>query len=80
MTDTPTRPASAVEPITVQGQSALRLSLPDGSSATVLLHGAHLISWQAAGWGEQLYTSPAAGLSGLKPGQAVRGGVPVIYP
>ena len=72
--------ASALETTTVEGQSAIRLSLPDGSTATVLMHGAHVISWQAAGWGEQLYTSPQARLAELKPGQAVRGGVPVVFP
>ncbi len=79
MSSTPTRTA-AVEPISVEGQPAIQLSLPDGSTATVLLHGAHLISWHAAAWGEQLYTSPQASLSSLKAGQAVRGGVPVIFP
>jgi len=80
MSHAPARPTSAVETTTVEGQSAVRLSLPDGSTATVLLHGGHVISWQAAGHGEQLYTSPEAKLSELKTGQAVRGGVPVIFP
>ncbi len=69
-----------VEPVTLEGQPGLTLGLPDGSRATVLLHGAHVLSWQAAGWGEQLYLSPAAGLASLQSGQAIRGGVPVIFP
>lgn len=59
------------------GHPAVALRLPDGSSATVLLHGAHVVSWQAAGWGEQLYLSPSARIGD---GQSVRGGVPVIFP
>src|SRR5690606_21953271 len=42
-----------------------------------LLHGGHLVSWIPAGAEEQLYLSPKA-VAG--PGQAVRGGVPVIFP
>ena len=70
----------SVTPVTVEGQPGLTLALPDGSHATVLLHGAHVLSWHAAGWGEQLYLSPAAGLGALQSGQAIRGGVPVIFP
>ena len=60
-----------------QGQPALRLRAPDGAQATVLLHGAHLVSWIPAGGQEQLYLSPTARY-GL--GASVRGGVPVIFP
>lgn len=60
-----------------QGLEALELRAPDGASATLLLHGAHLLSWQPAGAGEQLYLSPR---SAYATGQAVRGGVPVIFP
>lgn len=61
----------------VLGQPAVRLQSPDGAQATVLLHGGHLVSWIPAGGEEQLYLSPKA-VAG--PGQAVRGGVPVIFP
>jgi len=61
----------------VLGQPAIRLQSPDGSQATVLLHGGHLVSWIPAGGEEQLYLSPKAAAG---PGQAVRGGVPVIFP
>lgn len=60
-----------------QGQEALELIAPDGARATLLLHGAHLVSWVPAGATEQLYLSPK---SGFATGQAVRGGVPVIFP
>lgn len=61
----------------VLGQPAVRLVAPGGAHATVLLHGAHVVSWVPAGADEQLYLSPKA-VAG--PGQAVRGGVPVIFP
>lgn len=61
----------------VLGQPAVRLQSPDGAQATVLLHGGHLVSWIPAGGEEQLYLSPRA-VAGA--GQAVRGGVPVIFP
>src|SRR5690606_10464199 len=59
------------------GQPAVELRLADGSRAIVLLHGAHVVSWQAAGAGEQLYLSPEAVIAD---GKAIRGGVPVIFP
>ncbi|MBV8036012.1 D-hexose-6-phosphate mutarotase [Roseateles sp.] len=56
---------------------ALRLTAPDGATATLSLHGAHLLSWTPAGAPEQLYLSPR---SEFAPGQAIRGGVPVCFP
>lgn len=53
------------------------LRAPDGACATVALHGGHVLSWVPAGGGEMLYLSPC---SGFAPGQAIRGGVPVIFP
>lgn len=61
----------------VLGQPAVRIQSPDGAQATVLLHGGHVVSWIPAGGEEQLYLSPKA-VAGA--GQAVRGGVPVIFP
>lgn len=55
----------------------LHLRAPDGARATVLLHGGQLISWVPAEGVEQLYLSPT---SRAAPGQALRGGVPVIFP
>ena len=66
-----------IKPTTVLGQPAMHLRAPDGAQATVLLHGAHIVSWIPAGDQERLYLSPDA-LAG--PGQSVRGGVPVIFP
>lgn len=60
-----------------QGLDAIELLAPDGARATVLLHGGHVLSWIPAGAQEQLYLSPK---SGFAPGQAIRGGVPVIFP
>jgi glucose-6-phosphate 1-epimerase len=66
-----------IEPVTVLGQPAMRLVAPDGAEATVLLRGAQVVSWIPAGDQERLYLSPQA-VAG--PGQAVRGGIPVIFP
>jgi glucose-6-phosphate 1-epimerase len=63
--------------IDFQGQPAVALRSPDGARAVVLLHGAHLVSWVPAGGEEQLYLSPTARYG---EGQAVRGGVPVVFP
>jgi len=59
------------------GHPAVALQSSDGARATILLHGGHLVSWIPAGGEEQLYVSPTS-LYGE--GQAVRGGVPVIFP
>jgi glucose-6-phosphate 1-epimerase len=73
----PGGPVSDIAPVPFQGQPALKLRAPDGAQATVLLHGAHLVSWIPAGGEEQLYLSATAQY-GL--GASVRGGVPVIFP
>ena len=59
------------------GQPAVKLQTPAGDRATVLLHGAHVVSWIPAGGSERLYLSPR---SGYGEGQSIRGGVPVIFP
>ncbi|MBC7702255.1 D-hexose-6-phosphate mutarotase [Aquabacterium sp.] len=59
------------------GQPAILIQAPDGAQATVLLHGAHVVSWVPAGSTEQLYLSPKADYSA---GKAIRGGIPVIFP
>lgn len=66
-----------IKPTELLGQPAMWLRAPDGAEATVLLHGAQLVSWIPAGDQERLYLSPQA-VAG--PGQAVRGGIPVIFP
>ena len=61
------------------GLDVLQLTAPDGARATIALHGAHVLSWVPAGGDaeEQLYLSPR---SGFGAGQAIRGGVPVVFP
>lgn len=59
------------------GQPAVGLQTPWGDRATVLLHGAQLVSWQTSDGREHLYCSPQARLNGQ---DAVRGGVPVCFP
>lgn len=66
-----------ITPTTVLGQPAMQLQAPDGARATVLLHGAHVVSWIPAGDQERLYLSPTAQAGD---GKAVRGGVPVCWP
>lgn len=52
------------------------LTAPDGARTEIYLHGAHVTSWTPAG-GERLYLSPRAE---FRPGAAIRGGAPVIFP
>jgi glucose-6-phosphate 1-epimerase len=53
------------------------LTAPDGARAEIYLHGAHVSSWVPAGGSEALFLSPKAD---FRPGLAIRGGVPVIFP
>jgi len=55
----------------------LQVTAPDGATAELCLHGAHLLSWKPAGASEQLYLSPN---SEFVLGKAIRGGVPVCFP
>jgi glucose-6-phosphate 1-epimerase len=55
----------------------IELTAPDGATATLSLHGGHVLSWRPAGAGEQLYLSPR---SEYTAGKAIRGGVPVCFP
>lgn len=66
-----------IEAVSVLGQPAMRLVAADGAEATVLLHGAQLVSWIPAGDQQRLYLSPLARAGA---GQAVRGGIPVCFP
>lgn len=59
-----------------RGQPSIVLTLPNGDSLRVLLHGAHVVSWVAGGR-ERLYLSPASAFDGRS---AIRGGVPVCFP
>jgi glucose-6-phosphate 1-epimerase len=67
-------PATDFTPVEVRAE--------DGACARVLPHGAHVVSWTPApespgGAAERLFVS---GRSAYRPGAAVRGGVPVIFP
>jgi glucose-6-phosphate 1-epimerase len=53
------------------------LQAEDGARAEVYLHGAHVTSWAPAGGDERLFLSRT---SDVKPGGAIRGGVPVVFP
>lgn len=58
------------------GLPAVTVSLPNGDSLRVLLHGAHAVSWVAGGR-ERLFLSPRSKFDGQS---AIRGGVPVCFP
>ncbi len=60
-----------------RGLPALRLTAPDGAQATILLHGAHVVSWIPARGEERLYLSDNATFA---TDTAVRGGIPVCFP
>lgn len=66
-----------VQTLMMEGAPAVQLQGPAGDAVTVLLRGAQVISWVDAQGVERLYRSPASALAGP---QAVRGGVPVIFP
>jgi glucose-6-phosphate 1-epimerase len=53
------------------------LSAPDGARCELTLHGAHVLSWIPLQGGEQVFLSRK---SEYRPGIAIRGGVPVIFP
>lgn len=58
------------------GLPATELQLPCGDRVVVARHGAHLLSWVAAGR-ERLYLSPQSAMDGRS---AIRGGTPVCFP
>ncbi|KAI5808578.1 galactose mutarotase-like domain-containing protein [Peziza echinospora] len=51
------------------------LSLSTGESATILLHGATIISWKSSSGEDHLFLSPATPLDGSS---AIRGGIPLL--
>ncbi len=59
------------------GLPKVRLAALDGAQAEIYLHGSHVTSWIPAGGAERLFLSP---ISEFKPGVAIRGGVPVLFP
>ena len=68
---------TGIEKITFNGLPAVRITAPDGATATILNLGAHIVSWIPARGEERLYLSEK---SEFKVGEAVRGGVPVCFP
>jgi glucose-6-phosphate 1-epimerase len=66
-----------LQTLDVRGQPAVRLTLPEGSTCTIALHGAHMLGWTTADGVERLYLSPDAVFDGQA---AIRGGVPVCWP
>ncbi len=54
-----------------------RLRAADGAQVEIYVHSAHVTSWIPAGGVESLFLSRS---SDLKPGAAIRGGVPVVFP
>ena len=59
------------------GLPAVRLCAKDGATATITLHGAHVVSWKSRQGVEQFYLSPN---TRFESGQAIRGGVPIVFP
>lgn len=62
---------------TLHGVNVTHLCSSDGARAIIADHGAHLLSWCPAGGAEALYLSPT---SRYGEHDAIRGGVPVIFP
>ena len=50
---------------------------PDGARLAARRHGGHVVGWTPAGGRERLWLSP---LTRCGPGEAIRGGIPVIFP
>lgn len=50
---------------------------PDGSTAAIAVHGAHVVSWRTADGTERLFLSSRAAAG---PATAIRGGIPVCFP
>jgi glucose-6-phosphate 1-epimerase len=59
------------------GVPVTELRSPDGASVLIADHGAHLLSWKLADAQEVLYLSER---SKYGAGDAIRGGVPIIFP
>jgi glucose-6-phosphate 1-epimerase len=57
--------------------NVIQLKSPDGGLARISPYGAHVLGWVTADGDERLFLSPKAE---YRPGAAIRGGVPVIFP
>ena len=69
--------AGVVEAAGRGGLRRLVLTAGDGARVELYRHGAHVTSWVPAGGDERLFVSAH---SEFRPGAAIRGGVPVIFP
>ena len=58
------------------GYPILEINHP-AATASIALHGAHLLEWTPAGQAPVLYLSPRAVFA---PGQPIRGGIPICWP
>lgn len=72
-----TTPVTAPIMTGAEGLPMVAVVAADGARAEVYLHGAHLTSWVPAGGNERIFLSAR---SEFAPGQAIRGGVPIIFP
>jgi glucose-6-phosphate 1-epimerase len=70
-------PGASLPECEFRGQRCIEIKLPQGDRALVSLFGAQVLSWQPAGFQEQLYLSPHSVMDGSAP---IRGGVPVCFP
>ncbi|MEO7104450.1 MAG: D-hexose-6-phosphate mutarotase [Gemmatimonadaceae bacterium] len=59
------------------GEDAVTLVHSSGATARIMRHGAHIVSWVDPSGQERLYLSARARYG---PGEAIRGGIPVIFP
>ncbi|MBC7500137.1 MAG: D-hexose-6-phosphate mutarotase [Herminiimonas sp.] len=66
-----------IKDILWRGIEATELHSADGATAVLARHGAHLLSWIPAGGPEVLFVSDRTRCAD---GDAIRGGVPVIFP
>ena len=60
-----------------RGQPCVHLSLPQGDTVLIALHGAQVVSWVTADGRERIYLSPTAVFDGIQP---IRGGMPLCFP
>jgi len=66
-----------ITPIDFRSQPAIRATGSDGSTLTVALHGAHVLSWCTSDGVERFFVSSRAVFDGKT---AIRGGVPICCP
>src|SRR5215207_1793611 len=74
-------PGPTTPPAGVRGRigelETISLRHSSGSTAEIAIQGAHVTSWKRANGEEMLFLSAN---SRLAPGEAIRGGIPVVFP